>query len=260
MILQIMRRRFGAFGRKRPKACQFLTQLDLYYLGLDRKRGRFDQGTARNHRHTLGVNVQGKKNDFSYFVEGDLHLDSLPPGELEVTSRLIELLGAYWYQLPDSTFEGMTKGKLQRMEDVKWDPPKLSFSIERHGGTMMGSTRAYLHRWVVDAESWTAECNPQHSYRQLEERDSPLRVGKIVDEILQLVASEKDDERLKWSADRSRVRVLVTSFITGRYQQTQSGRRRRFREALEKRLGEMGWSIVPGTRDLYQRKPILPGP
>jgi hypothetical protein len=78
------------------------------------------------------------------------HLNSLPPGEIEDPGQLVELLAACWYQLPDSTFEGMTKGKLQRMEDVKWDPPRLSFTIERHGGTALPLADGYtLHGYHI---------------------------------------------------------------------------------------------------------------
>jgi hypothetical protein len=59
-----------------------LTQLDLYYLGLARKEARFDQGTARERRHTLGVNAHGKKGDFSFFLEGDIQFGKFGSGRL----------------------------------------------------------------------------------------------------------------------------------------------------------------------------------
>jgi hypothetical protein len=31
---------------------------------------------------------------------------------------------------------------LGRMEEVVWEPPILSFTVERHGGTVQGSSRA----------------------------------------------------------------------------------------------------------------------
>jgi hypothetical protein len=41
------------------------------------------------------------------------------------------------------------------MEDVAWQPPKLSFAVERHGGMVMGSTRADVQHWEVDLEKRT---------------------------------------------------------------------------------------------------------
>lgn len=48
------------------------TTLDLYYLGLDRKRARFDQGAAREIRHTVGARLtntvpQGGRSETSAF-------------------------------------------------------------------------------------------------------------------------------------------------------------------------------------------------
>ena len=44
----------------------------------------------------------------------------------------------------------MWASKLGRMEKVEWQPPYLTFSIERHGATVKGSTRAELQNWQVD--------------------------------------------------------------------------------------------------------------
>ena len=45
-----------------------------------------------------------------------------------------------------------------RMENVEWHPPILTFLIERHGGTVLGSARAELQRWTVDLDRRTATC------------------------------------------------------------------------------------------------------
>jgi hypothetical protein len=39
-----------------------------------------------------------------------------------------------------------------------WDPPVLSFTIERHSAMGMASTRAELQRWLVDIDRKTARC------------------------------------------------------------------------------------------------------
>jgi hypothetical protein len=51
---------------------------------------------------------------------------------------------------------GMTGMKLLgRMENVAWEPPKFIFRIERHGATVMGSSRAELQEWTIDLEQRT---------------------------------------------------------------------------------------------------------
>jgi len=43
--------------------------IDVYYLGLDRKRATFDQGTARELRHTFGARFWGAAKAWSYDAE-----------------------------------------------------------------------------------------------------------------------------------------------------------------------------------------------
>jgi hypothetical protein len=44
-------------------------KLDLYYLGFDHEGARFDQGTADERRHTLGVRLWGRPAAWDYNVE-----------------------------------------------------------------------------------------------------------------------------------------------------------------------------------------------
>jgi Alginate export len=50
---------------------KFLSEgnIDLYYLGIDRKRARFDQGTARERRHSIGMRFWGRKDAWDYNTE-----------------------------------------------------------------------------------------------------------------------------------------------------------------------------------------------
>ena len=43
--------------------------VDLYYLGLNRDDAEFDQGTAREERHTLGTRIWGRKSGWDYNFE-----------------------------------------------------------------------------------------------------------------------------------------------------------------------------------------------
>src|ERR1043166_527932 len=44
-------------------------KVDLYYLGLNRDDAEFDQGTAREERHTLGTRIWGRKSGWDYNFE-----------------------------------------------------------------------------------------------------------------------------------------------------------------------------------------------
>jgi len=76
------------------------------------------------------------------------------------------LLAACWHEFGGGDSERMHAGKVGRMETVRWDPPVLSFRIERHGAMGAGSTRAGLQEWRVDLDRKTAQCKRRRSYRQ----------------------------------------------------------------------------------------------
>jgi hypothetical protein len=174
--------------------------------------------------------------------EGQIHSDSLS-----------KILSRCWDDLAGSGAESTTPDKLSRIENVQWNPPQLTFVIERHGGTVMGSTRADLHRWIIDIDRGVASCDPNHSYRQLYKRDAPLHLEPLVAEIVTNITSGSDDPRVKWFPGRDTVRVLVREFIQGQFKQTQAGRRKRFRNALAQRLQAGGWEIVSGKMDVFRR-------
>jgi hypothetical protein len=44
-------------------------KIDLYYLGLDRKRARFDQGVGHELRHSIGARIWGKTESWDYNTE-----------------------------------------------------------------------------------------------------------------------------------------------------------------------------------------------
>jgi len=73
---------WGVYAATTKKIPSFLKELDLYYFGLDRKRARFDQGVARDQRHTLGASMRGQKEAFSYWFEGDMQFGKFGAGQL----------------------------------------------------------------------------------------------------------------------------------------------------------------------------------
>jgi hypothetical protein len=80
------------------------------------------------------------------------YLKNLEPGPVEMTTHLERLLAEVWDDLGGDN-GGMAGIKLiRRMEQVEWHRPIPIFLIERHGGTVLGSTRAELQRWSVDLD------------------------------------------------------------------------------------------------------------
>jgi hypothetical protein len=95
-------------------------------------------------------------------------LENVPPGPIQGQDKnnVIALLAKCWQDLRGADETSMEGWKLNRAEKLSWDPPILSFTIERHGQTLDGSGRADLHHWEVDLHQGTADCMPA-GHRQL---------------------------------------------------------------------------------------------
>ena len=182
-------------------------------------------------------------NDNSFGLLKD-HLFALPAGkivETTETAALWNLLADCWSSFEGSNAEGMQAYKLHdRMEDVDWNAPILTFTIERHGGTVMGSSRAELHEWTLDLDKQTAHCATARS-RQVEPRAKALNVKPIADELAGLIADKCSDPRLKW-LNELEVHVLIGKIIPADGpKETVAGQRKRLRAALTKNLNVLGW-------------------
>ena len=173
------------------------------------------------------------------------YLASVSPGKISNTATLESLLFNHWEGFKDSDLESMEAYKLVgRMEEVSWNPPVLTFRIERHGGTVLGSSRADMHMWTLNLENKTAECKIG-GYRQLIPRQPNLNVKKIAEEIIPIMINKKLDERLKWYDDGT-VRILIGKIISSNSasKETVANRRKRFRKVMDELLGNLGWSNV----------------
>lgn len=173
----------------------------------------------------------------------DRALANLQPREVVESSGLDRLLAVHWAELRGSDDGGMEGYKLLgRMERVRWQPPVLAFVVERHGGTVMGSTRAELQHWEIDVAERTARL-VKVGHRQLESMAARTDVKELAAEIALRIVSGEDDDRIKWFEDRS-VKILVTKiFPTGSgFQRTVSGRRRRLGQYIAEAISEFGWT------------------
>jgi hypothetical protein len=168
-------------------------------------------------------------------------LATIPPGPVPDPADLERLLATCWHGFK-SDDGGMTGDKLLgRMEEVVWKPPLLSFTIERHGGTVMGSSRVTLQKWTLNLENKTARCD-EARVQQPHARQPRLDVGPLADEVATAILHRQKDGRLQWYKGRL-VRVLIDRVLPdgSAVTQTLAGRRKRFREALRERLALVGW-------------------
>ena len=171
------------------------------------------------------------------------YLKNLEPGPVEVTTHPERLPAEVWDDLGVDN-GGMAGIKLiRRMEQVEWYRPIPIFLIERHGGTVLGSTRAELQRWSVDLDRGAATCE-RIGHRQLSPMERRVDVRSIADDVARKITNgEADDRLISWLGD-GRVRVEVGKIFPERsgYKQTVQGRRQRLREALIERLTTKGWA------------------
>ena len=164
-------------------------------------------------------------------------LSSISPGLIERHEdkvRLIELLRFCWEVIDGNEAEGMAAYKLERMKQPEWESPFLLFLIERHGPIVLGSTRADVHQWKVNVLDGGADCNPEYGQVQVHPPQPALNVDSLADEVVRLVLERKDDPRLKWSPDRSRITLRIGKVIPKEsgVKQTVGGRRRRLGNAI----------------------------
>jgi hypothetical protein len=170
------------------------------------------------------------------------YLTNLDSGPVEVATHLERLLSEVWDDLGGNDLGMATHKLIARMEHVEWRPPVLVFEIERHGGTVLGSTRAELQRWSIDVDRRTATCE-RAGHRQLSPMAERIDVEPIADEIAGRIIGGVIDDRLRWLGD-GRVRVEMGKIFpkASGYKQAVQGRRRRLRDTLVGILGGRGWA------------------
>ena len=140
----------------------------------------------------------------------------------------------------------MAAYKLDRIEELAWNPPELTFVIERHGAIVAGgSSRAEKQKWTVNLDTLTADSSVV-GFRRHGKAQPPLGVKPLVDRVLRSVRHAVEDpsvERLTTTTARIRVSLLIPGDGP---KQTISSRRKRFRKLLEERLAELGWERAKG--------------
>ncbi len=176
----------------------------------------------------------------------------LGPGP--IPSDVRDLIAAAWDELDGGDEQAMAARKVDRVEKLEWNPPYLTFVIERHGGTVHGSKRSEMQGWTVDVTEGTAKWELA-GYRQLSPNAEPWNraaAAKAVEEIAEVVRNGLDDQRVVWTKDRKRFRVATSHVFPPGPKQTTQGRTKRLAEALADVLGAEGWTR---TRSWWQRDP-----
>lgn len=75
-------RTFWGVYAVRPLALPPNGNLDLYYLGIDRKQAQFDKGTARETRHSIGVRLWGQRQAWDYNCESIYQMGKFGRGNI----------------------------------------------------------------------------------------------------------------------------------------------------------------------------------
>jgi hypothetical protein len=179
----------------------------------------------------------------------------LPAGSIPAGMRdkVLELVEDCW-----DKFEGSGKTKMEVWkigrddgpEDLTWEPPNLWFTIDRHGGAVMGSTRAERQTWTLNLETMTA-VQGVSGYRQLRPNSPRLDVTPIAKAVCEAVQQgpASTSELIKrgiveWRSD-DEIRVKHANLIPNEgSNQTISARRKRLREQLKSELKAIGWEQV----------------
>lgn len=179
---------------------------------------------------------------------------TLQPGMVSNTSAVERILADEWDSFAGSSEGGMQSYKLpRRTEDLCWQPPILSFTIERHGAAVNGSTRAELQDWEIHTEAWAARIVSSRR-RQLRPASKRLDVRPLAQAIADGILNDTESASLKKLPD-GRVKVLIGMVVPDNgFEQTTTGRRKRFREAPESLLSAGGW--LPAGVNTYERKRV----
>lgn len=173
------------------------------------------------------------------------YLETICSGPIADPAPLDSLLAACWGEFDGADADGMEGYKLLgRMESISWDPPVLSFTIERHGGTVLGSKRAALQHWEVHFDTRSATTK-YVGHRQVQPNQPTMDFKRIAAEIAGLISDGKLDPRLRWTSDGA-VGVLMGEIVRSgsAAKQTVSDRRKRLRQHLEPLLLTHGWEKI----------------
>ncbi|MEK6259019.1 MAG: hypothetical protein AABP62_10430 [Planctomycetota bacterium] len=166
----------------------------------------------------------------------------MPTGPVPEDINVNHALAECWERLKGNAEGGMEAYKLLgRMENVQWNSPVLTFTIERHGGTVNGSTRAELQHWEVNLDEQTA-CIVKEGHRQLEPMAPRMSIKAIAEEVGVLILGGKMDERIRRQEDGC-VKIVMSKLFPSDsgFKRTVKSRRQRLAQYVGDQLAKQGW-------------------
>jgi hypothetical protein len=169
-------------------------------------------------------------------------LERLPVGKVQEVGEVESALSGCWDKLKGGDEEGMEPHKVSRMEQVTWNPPCLQFTVERHGGIVLGSTRAELQRWEVNVAERRAVIvgSGRGQLRQMSPR---LDVRPIAKHTAEKVRGRAEDDALEWKGP-DLIRINLARLVsTEGFKETIAGRRKRLFASLKEELLPLGWKF-----------------
>ena len=173
---------------------------------------------------------------------------TLPEGPIdrktELGKQVFDGLEIVWPKLQGSGDQNTLADKLYRAEKLAWAPPLITFCLERHGGTVNGSSRAFVHFWEIDLEKRVARIARQ-SHRQLEKMAKKLDCSALARDIVAVIDSGANHEGFAWDDGKQTITMSIGKLIPDTGQQTTTARRKRFRTAFLPLMEERGWEFRP---------------
>jgi hypothetical protein len=141
----------------------------------------------------------------------------------------------------------MHGGKVSRAENLHFAHGRLRFDIERHAGTMNGSTRAHLHTWEITPDGRGCDI-VRETYRQLAARANSYTMKdarKSAFAVMRLLSGGRKNRGEMKVLDDGRVVIFAQRLVDlGQYKRTRIGRCIQFLKALEDVVETRGWRVV----------------
>lgn len=131
----------------------------------------------------------------------------------------------------------------REVEDLQLVDGRIHFTLERHGGLVLGSSFADLHHWVVASETMTKWIEGK-SRRRLAPMSSKIDIAELVSRML--IAVEQRDPDVVVELSDVALQVKIDQLIPdGGPAQTVADRRKRLRNALAVELAKRGLQVSP---------------
>jgi len=158
-----------------------------------------------------------------------------------VGAQFRERLVAAWGYLAGSKEQLTSADMLDRAEQLTWEPPFVTFVLERHFWQLEGRSRAELHHWVVNVDTGTADIK-RTGYRQVSPNSPKIDTKRLATETAQRIVAGEEHHSLEWRDNHTYVVILIGKLIPQTITETTYHRRKRFRAQIEEVMRQHGWT------------------